>query len=525
MRAVYDAHVAWSMGRGNRYVPDLHDSQLDWVGPGRRHRMRTDAAAAANALLEAAEARLKKDGLTGQIRLGIRSAYRTAPEQFRIWQGLGTNGGFPAYYRETEGSRPKGDPHGPEAVQILMKHMRKKVAAPGFSNHQHGTAIDLATRKGPGDLVKLYAGSWFHNWLKENAATHHFHPLEGEEWHWFYVPPKGSATSELPEAESWASPLGEAFTLGEVTPTSIPAGRANVNKVATLASHRGRGPDLVLRWSDMPAVPKELDVVVHLHGYSRANLTLTKDIEVWSGLDLAPVDGATGTGRTRPTLTVLPRGHFTGIPARNIYRYTFPALTTRDGLTALVQAALREFSNRVGGQPPKAGRLILTAHSGGGAPLLRILRRNDPHEVHVFDGLYQDATPLAEWATRHIKADRAAAAAGGSPSGAMRVFFRPGTRAFSMRLQKAIASALDGAPAAIADRYRVEASTRGHWQIPRQYGWRILADPGADVPDARRPTPATAAKPRYEFEQEFERPAGASGGVSGGRIAVRSGGP
>jgi hypothetical protein len=504
MRAVYDAHVAWSKGRGNRFVPDLPDGQLNWVDRGRRHRMRTDAAEAARSMLEAAEVQLAKDGLTGQIRLGIRSAYRTAAEQFRIWQGLGTGGGFPAYYRETSDMRPKNDPHGPEAVQILMKHMRKKVAAPGFSNHQHGTAIDLATRKGPGDLVKLYPGSWFHNWLwlKKNAATYNFHPLEGEEWHWFYVPPKGAATGALSNGESWTDPHAEASTVGEVTPTSIPAGRANVDKVPALASHRGRGPDLVLRWNDMPAVPKEVDVVVHLHGYSRANLTLPRDIEVWSGLDLAPVDGAAGKGRTRPTLTVLPRGHFTGIPARNIYRYTFPALTTRDGLTALVQAAIKEFSNRVGGQPPMAGRLILTAHSGGGAPLMRILRSHDPDEVHVFDGLYQDAATLADWATRHIQADRAAAGAGRPPTGSMRVFFRPGTRAFSTRLQKGIGPALDGAPAAIADRYRVEASTLGHWQIPRQYGWRILADPSADVPDARRPMPAgIAARPRYEFEE------------------------
>ena len=86
----------------------------------------------------------------------------------------------------------------------------------------------------------------------------------------------------------------------------MPAGRLEVPKVAVLASHRGHGPDLVLRWNDMPAVPAEIDVVVHLHGYSWASMTLPKHMEVWAGLDLGPVDGAAGTGRTRPTLTVLP---------------------------------------------------------------------------------------------------------------------------------------------------------------------------------------------------------------------------
>ena len=31
-------------------------------------------------------------------------------------------------------------------------------------------------------------------------------------------------------------------------------------------------------------------------------------------------------------------------------------------------------------------------------------------------------------------------------------------------------------------------------QIPRQYGWRMLSDPAADVPDA---VPAAARKPPY----------------------------
>ena len=51
------------------------------------------------------------------------------------------------------------------------------VAAPGYSNHQDGLALDLGTRKGKGGLIKLYKGSWFHNWLKANARTYQFEPL------------------------------------------------------------------------------------------------------------------------------------------------------------------------------------------------------------------------------------------------------------------------------------------------------------------------------------------------------------
>ena len=50
------------------------------------------------------------------------------------------------------------------------------------------------------------------------------------------------------------------------------------------------------------------------------------------------------------------------------------------------------------------------------------------------------------------------------------------------------------------DRYRVETSRLGHWQIARQYGWRVLADPGADVPDARGPTPRRGVKRLFEVD-------------------------
>ena len=50
-------------------------------------------------------------------------------------------------------------------------------------------------------------------------------------------------------------------------------------------------------------------------------------------------------------------------------------------------------------------------------------------------------------------------------------------------VQRAIAADLK---AGLRDRYRVEASSYGHWEIPRNYGWRILANPAADVPRATR---------------------------------------
>ena len=135
---------------------------------------------------------------------------------------------------------------------------------------------------------------WFHHWLVANAARFGYQPYAKEAWHWVYRrPAQGEAEASSEEAAPAAG---------------VQAGRVEVAHVPMLARHRGKAPDLVLRWNDMPSSPAEVDVVVHLHGYSRTGMTLPRDIERWSGLDLAPVDEAYGRGRARPTLTVLRAG-------------------------------------------------------------------------------------------------------------------------------------------------------------------------------------------------------------------------
>lgn len=65
-------------------------------------------------------------------------------------------------------------------------------AAPGFSNHSNGTAVDFQTMHGGTDYFansSQHAGwraTWLHPWLLQNAATYGFKPLASEEWHWDY---------------------------------------------------------------------------------------------------------------------------------------------------------------------------------------------------------------------------------------------------------------------------------------------------------------------------------------------------
>jgi cell wall-associated NlpC family hydrolase len=501
MRAVYAKHLERSRAKGDTFTADLPEGQLGPIEG--KHRARKDAAAAARALLAEARTALAAAGLADKVRIGIISAYRPASQQFDIWQGKGREGrgGFPHYYGEMlrQGRLRPGD-FGPEAVSAMASELANWIAAPGYSNHQDGLAIDFGIGLVGRGLGKVGKKAWFHQWLVANAARHGFHPYHKEAWHWVYRGPTGS----------------EALA-GEVATAARP-GELRVERVPLLAGHRGRPPDLLLRWN-VTSLPEVVDVVVHLHGYWYAGLRLEDNIKPWSGLDLAPVGGAAGSGRSRPTLTVLPRGNDTGVkqPKGPFNRYTFPALVNRDGLPGLVRFSLERFAAQLGGTTPRVGRLILTAHSGGGAALLKILEHHDPHQVHMFDALYQDAGALAAWARRRIQRDRAELAASGAAAageymatrgGALRVFYGRSTRYYSRKLQAAIAADLERA---LAPWYRVEASRYSHFQIPRRYGWRVLADAAADVPDAftepvthrELDAPPETEEPRFE-EQEDE---------------------
>ncbi|MFD3445173.1 D-Ala-D-Ala carboxypeptidase family metallohydrolase [Microbacteriaceae bacterium 4G12] len=255
-------------------------------------------------------------------------------------------------------------------------------------------------------------------------------------------------------------------------PGTTKAGGLVVRSTPLLAKHRGTSPDLLLGWNAMTN-PSAIDVVVHLHGFSPSASGMRIDAEK------KPISGLDLRSRTRPTLTVLPRGDFYGGTSGT--GYDFPALTPAGALDALTKDALARFTRATGVSAPR-GRLILTAHSGGGRAMLAILTRSDPDEVHVFDALYQPATALAQWAAKRIAA---------GTGGAMRVFYRagsakhPGTQPASEALGRTLCTMLAAAPPSVRARFRVERTSVHHGAVPGRYGGALLADAGTDVPDAR----------------------------------------
>lgn len=488
MREVYARHVA----RARRRRPFIADVPPEELGPLEAgHRLRREAAARGRELLTAVRSALADAQREGRsdaaaVRsIGVASGYRPASSQFAAWQR-----NFPRYYGETAAEREQlpGGPHGGPAADRLATYIGGRLGAPGFSLHNDGMAVDFRAHEGGVELtpsttprsIRSWRGSWAFRTLERTAPRCGFlqNTTIDEPWHWEY---RSTAEAVTPSHELVPDSPGPA-------PGPIAPGRLSVEEVELLRGHRGRTPDLVLRWNAMPASVGEVDVVVHLHGYSSApDMRLPTHKEPRSGLDWAdPAGRDPAPGRTRPTLGILPRGNFFG--GRSGAGYDFPALVRPGGLDQLVAHSLACFAaaHRLG--DVRRGRLILTAHSGGGQALLTALAHNDPDEVHLFDATYQSAAALARWANRHAARD----AGQQEPTGALRVLFRPGTptERHALGLRRALEM-----PSALRRRYRVEGTPVGHNDIPRRFGWLLLASAEVQLPSLSRGGHAEGAPP------------------------------
>lgn len=228
-------------------------------------------------------------------------------------------------------------------------------------------------------------------------------------------------------------------------------------------------------------------------------MQLTRDMVPVSGLDFADPRHPAVLGRRVPTLTVLPRGNFFG--GRSGGGYNHLALHAPGALARLVDDALARFGAHTGIQAAR-GRLVLTAHSGGGASLMRVLAYADPDEVHTFDALYTDPAPLIGWARARIAHN---------DGGALRILYRDheATAIHSRTVRHALEHILALHPATGPGRFRVEATPVPHMQIPPHFGWRLLADAGADLPDVQ-PGPSGPSLASHESEAfQGEAPASA----------------
>ena len=259
---------------------------------------------------------------------------------------------------------------------------------------------------------------------------------------------------------------------------SVLAGEAYLSDTPVLRSHTGTQPDLFLRWNEIPLSVASVDVVVFLHGFSQEGraMPLAEKV-VRSGLDLS--------GRTRPTLTLLPRGNW----LRHYY-YDFPALLS-GGMDQLIDDGLRYLAQAIAAAAPGApdalamDRFVLAAHSGGGMPAVDIIAgaRRPPDELHVFDGLYgrdpdagnpmQGLEVIDRWLGDRLQREP-------ERQGCLRVIYieqqtGPFSRKVAELITRHLATADPALAASLARRYRVEVSAVQHSQIARRCEPELLA--------------------------------------------------
>jgi N-acetylmuramoyl-L-alanine amidase len=289
--------------------------------------------------------------------------------------------------------------------------------------------------------------------------------------------------------------------------------------------------NVMLSWNDIPKNTCEIDVVVHFHGYNMPDGATIYRVAELSGLDLSDPTGNTAVKRSPPTLCILPLGKSEPSKKRRD-RHVFPFFNSDTGLPDLITDAL-DFLAQSNSLPKgifKVRRLILTAHSGGGTAIRDILsHRNagtlrlpkdisgtqkDIDEIHLFDATYDGASQVKKWlADRRTKDSGLAEAAIPTKGGALRVIYLPcgaeqrkyrqndkgewscdtGETETEARHIEAELNRLIPSGSPLRRWYRVEQTKVRHNDIPKTFGFQLLADAGENLSPPPVPAPAKPA--------------------------------
>lgn len=360
-------HIARSRKARGDPQPDLPDTALDTIA-GTDVKTARATAAAAGRLLAAANADLAEAQRAGHpdalktVRLSATSGYRSQRFQRDLWlRYFGAKGG---YYDRTQAARERlaQGPHSDEAVAYMLRRKKDggfgiggRIAAPGYSNHQNGIAVDFRQQRTKGHRIEnksddrsraRWRDSWFHEWLKAHAATHGFQPIPTEEWHWEF---RGAARQPAGASTATAAPAargaggGRLFAFeSRVVPTRVavfcPTAAASAPAVTVLLYAHG-----LLAPCGMPAripegivtdAPFRLDRIV-----AASNRPV---VLVVPHLDWAHPGGAAAFGR----------GH------ERWHAFAQPA-----NLNRLVAEALDELGRARAGAAPALAELVVAGHS------------------------------------------------------------------------------------------------------------------------------------------------------------------
>jgi hypothetical protein len=227
--SVLDAHVKRAERRRHR-VENIPESELEIVEG--KFKLRKAAARKCRELLiqarahlatekaaflkkpkadQAAEERndkkLKRVPILKVHSIGISSAYRPFEHDSALWHEYFREKYYPTNYsRLSSLSRWEGGRHGWKAERLMVDFIAKRKAAPGFSNHTSGIAVDFVTAEGKETLQaetghsntalkshnQRWERSWLYRWLEGHKDSYGIERIETEAWHWEFHELNGS---------------------------------------------------------------------------------------------------------------------------------------------------------------------------------------------------------------------------------------------------------------------------------------------------------------------------------------------
>jgi peptidoglycan hydrolase-like protein with peptidoglycan-binding domain/LAS superfamily LD-carboxypeptidase LdcB len=354
---VLAAHIARSSKSKGAPLPDLRDDELETI-PGTKVKTRPATARSAGRLLAAATAALKKAQAEGDadalrtIQLTVTSGYRGSDHQKSLWIKY-----FSKYYNLTRAKREAlaEGPHSKAALAHMLKPKASggfglggRIAAPGFSNHQNGIAVDFYQIRKSGHGIAnssddraraKWRSSWFHRWLKENAAAHGFEQLPTEEWHW-ELRRKPTITSEL-EEEAGGRAASKSFLGGSLWTYRSRVTGTRVTVFAPPAT-RGRGT---------------VDAMLYIHGLLSpcgAPKVMPEGLVTEATFRLGQI--IVGSGR--PMLLIVPQ-----LQTGNDGTWSAHGLDRPASLNALFVETLAEASRRLERGVERVDQLFIAGHS------------------------------------------------------------------------------------------------------------------------------------------------------------------
>ena len=190
-KALIAKQVAAREAQGKKAVLEIPVADLKQINGEKDKLLHKDVTVKFDAMwAEAHKEHANRTGAAKGDSIGVASAYRSAKDDERAWQGA-----FPKYYKNTLKQREAtGDEFGSKSLDIIFRYMNGKKAPPGFSGHTHGIAVDLTTKENGKSFVVNsdydhqlgWQKTWLYQWLVANAGKHKFYQLKSETWHWEY---------------------------------------------------------------------------------------------------------------------------------------------------------------------------------------------------------------------------------------------------------------------------------------------------------------------------------------------------